>query len=133
MAVQLDHLIIPTVDRRASAKLLGEILDVPWSAQSSFGPFSPVYINESLTIDFDEWTDAIPKQHYCFKVSDSEFNATLARLQAAQIPYRSLPHGETDCQVNEAFGGRLLYWDEPSGHVWEILTESYARCEGSKT
>lgn len=129
---QLDHLIIPTANRQASAKFLGELLNVPWSEQSSFGPFSPVYINDSLTIDFDEWIGSIPKQHYCFKVSDSEFDAILARLQAARIPYRSLPHGEIDYKVNEDFGARLLYWSEPDGHVWEILTESYARRQSPK-
>jgi hypothetical protein len=24
-------------------------------------------------------------------------------------------------------GGRLLYWSQPDGHVWEMLTVSYAR------
>ena len=26
-----------------------------------------------------------------------------------------------------AFSGTLAYWNEPDGHVWEILTVSYAR------
>jgi hypothetical protein len=29
--------------------------------------------------------------------------------------------------VNDAFGGSLVYWSEPDGHAWEILTVSYAR------
>ena len=24
-------------------------------------------------------------------------------------------------------GGRIVYWNEPDGHVWEALTVSYAR------
>ena len=32
-----------------------------------------------------------------------------------------------DMAVNTQYGGRLVYWNEPDGHVWEILTVSYAR------
>lgn len=127
MTVQLDHLIVPTRDRVASARLLGELLDVPWAEQSSFGPFSPVFVNDGLTIDFDQWSDAIPKQHYCFRVSQGEFDSILARIKAAGIAFRSLPLGEVDSKVNNAFGGSLVYWSEPDGHAWEILTVSYAR------
>ncbi len=31
--------------------------------------------------------------------------------------------------VNHALGGRLVYWSEPDGHAWEILTVTYARLE----
>jgi hypothetical protein len=30
-------------------------------------------------------------------------------------------------QINTHYGGRLVYWSEPEGHVWEALTLSYAR------
>jgi hypothetical protein len=30
-------------------------------------------------------------------------------------------------QVNTQHGGRIVYWSEPDGHVWEALTVSYAR------
>ena len=127
MTVQLDHLIIPTKDRVASARLLGELLDVPWAAQGTVGPFSPVFVNDGLTIDFDQWSDAIPKQHYCFRVGQGEFDSILARIKAAGIAFRSQPLGDVDNKVNDAFGGSLVYWSEPDGHAWEILTVSYAR------
>ena len=49
MSVQLDHLIIPARDRKASAELLTTLLGVAW-AESGVGPFSPVYLNEGLTL-----------------------------------------------------------------------------------
>ena len=58
----------------------------------------------------------------------------LARLRSAGLAYRSLPHGPDDHQVNAAFGGQLVYWSEPDGHVWELLTVSYERqspCAGA--
>jgi catechol 2,3-dioxygenase-like lactoylglutathione lyase family enzyme len=127
MPVQLDHLLVPSRDRVAAAKLIAHLLGVPWAGQGPVGPFSPVYVNEGLTLDFDQWTDPIPKQHYCFRVGAREFDEILARIQAAGLAYRSSPHGPDDRQVNPAFGGRLVYWSEPDGHAWELLTVSYER------
>ena len=126
MAVQLDHLMVPARDKVASARRLGELLGVPWSA-TGVGPFAPVYVNDGFTIDFDEWSEPFPRIHYCFRVAEDEFDAILGRLQAAGIPYRSSVQGPVDHQVNVEHGGRIVYWNEPDGHVWEALTVSYAR------
>ena len=127
MTIHLDHLIVPSRDRVAAALLLGTLLDAPWAVQAAVGPFSPVFVNDGLTIDFDQWPVPLPRQHYCFRVDDTRFDAILGRIRAAGIAYRSHPHGPDDGQVNAAFGGRLVYWGEPDGHVWELLTVSYAR------
>jgi hypothetical protein len=29
--------------------------------------------------------------------------------------------------VDTQFGGRGVYWNDPDGHQWEMLTVSYAR------
>jgi catechol 2,3-dioxygenase-like lactoylglutathione lyase family enzyme len=65
--------------------------------------------------------------HYCFRMSVDEFDALVARLRALGIRYRSTPHGPADMLVNLGHGGRIVYWSDPDGHVWEALTESYAR------
>jgi catechol 2,3-dioxygenase-like lactoylglutathione lyase family enzyme len=127
MAAHLDHLIVPAKDRVAAARLLAELLGVPWAEQGSVGPFSPVFVNDGLTIDFDQWVEPVPKQHYCFRVTQEEFDAILARIRAVGIPFRSMPLGQDDYKVNTAFGGNLVYWSEPDGHAWEILTVSYDR------
>ncbi|HEY1130179.1 MAG TPA: VOC family protein [Roseateles sp.] len=133
MPAQLDHLIVPAKNRVASAKLLGHLLGVPWAEQAAVGPFSPVYVSDSLTLDFDEWPEPVPKQHYCFRVSEEEFDAILGRIKVAGLAYRSSPVGGDDYKVNLAFGGKLVYWSEPDGHAWEILTVSYARLNPSPT
>lgn len=127
MAIKLDHFIVPSKDRIAAARQLGTLLGVSWAKQGTVGPFSPVYVSEELTIEFDQWNEAVPKQHYCFRVAQDEFEAILARIKEAGIAYRSLPHGPDDYKVNAAFGGSLVYWSEPDGHVWEMLTVSYER------
>lgn len=127
MAIHLDHLIIPSRKRSASAKLIGELLGVPWAEESGIGPFSPVYVNDGLTLDFDETSEPFPIGHYAFRVDPSEFSTILDRIKAAGISYRSTPHGPPDMQVNTHHGGSIVYWNVPDDHVWEILTVSYAR------
>lgn len=126
MAIELDHLIVPSRVQRAAAQRLATILDVPWS-ETGVGPFCPVFVSDSLTLDFDQCSEPFPVQHYCFRVDDSTFDAIVARLQHLQIAYRSMPHGPVDHCINTAHGGRIVYWSEPDGHVWEALTVSYAR------
>lgn len=126
MSIELDHIMVPARDKVAAARQLGELLGVPWS-ETSVGPFSAVYVNDRLTLDFDEWTDPFPLIHYCFRVTQEEFDSILERIKAAQIPFRSNVHGAVDFQVNRFQGGRGVYWNEPDGHQWEMLTVSYAR------
>jgi hypothetical protein len=126
MTIHLDHTIVPSRNQIASAKLLAELLDVPWS-QTSVGPFSPVYVNDGFTLDFIQTDEDFPIYHFCFRVNQTEFDAIFARIKAAGIAYRSTPHGPTDMQVNAQFGGNNVYWNEPDGHYWEMLTVSYAR------
>ena len=126
MSVHLDHLMVPSRDKVASAKLLAELLGVPWSP-TGVGPFAPVYVNEGLTIDFDEWSEPLPQIHYCFRVSPREFDAILERIKAARIAYRSNVHGPVDFKIDTEQGGSIVYWNEPDGHQWEMLTVSYAR------
>lgn len=126
MTVQLDHLLVPSRDKVASAKQLAELLGVPWS-KTGIGPFAPVFVNDGLTLDFDQWSDPFPLIHFCFRVSEDEFDAILARIKAAGISYRSNVHGPVDFRVDTLHGGRIVYWNEPDGHQWEMLTVSYAR------
>lgn len=126
MAIELDHFIVSCRNKAAAARQLGELLGVPW-AESGIGPFAPVYINGGLTLDFIETDEVFPVEHYCFRVSDQEFDAILARIQAAGIPFRSTVRGPMDMRVDTQFGGRGIYWNVPEGHQWEMLTVSYAR------
>jgi hypothetical protein len=126
MTIELDHTIVPARDKVASARQLAELLGVPWS-QHGIGPFAPVYVNDGLTLDFDQMDESFTPRHYCFRVSETEFDAIFARIQRAGIRYRSNPHGPADMQVDTEHGGRIVYWDEPDGHYWELLTVSYAR------
>jgi len=124
MSIQLDHTIVPSHSKVAAAKLLAELLDVPWTA-SGTEPFAPVYVNDGLTLDFIDTDEEFPVYHFCFRVSQQEFDAILQRIRAAGIAYRSTVRGPVDMRVDPQYGN--VYWNEPDGHQWEMLTVSYAR------
>lgn len=127
MTIHLDHTIVPSRNQIASAKLLAQLLDVPWE-ESSTGPFTPVYVNDELTLDFQDTDEAFPVYHFCFRVSPQEFDAILERIKQAGIKYRSTVRGPVDMKVDAQYGN--VYWNEPDGHQWEMLTVSYARRAG---
>ena len=122
MAVELDHAIVPSRHPAESARLLG----VRWSA-SGIGPFSPVYVNDGLTLDFIGTDEEFPVYHFCFRVDEARFDAILARLRERSIAFRSNVRGPVDHRINTDYGGRMVYWNEPDGHQWEMLTVSYAQ------
>ena len=124
MKVELDHTIVPSRDKVAGARLLGQLLGVPW-APSGIGPFAPVYVNDGLTLDFIDTDEAFPVYHFCFRVGPADFAAILERIRAAGIAFRSEVRGPVDMQVHAQLGN--VYWNEPDGHQWEMLTASYAR------
>ena len=124
MAIHLDHTIVPSHTKAASARLLAELLGVPW-AEQGMGPFSAVYVNEGLTLDFIQTEEPFPVYHFCFRVTQQDFNAILDRLKARRIPFRSQVRGPVDYKVDPQHGN--VYWNEPDGHQWEMLTISYAR------
>jgi catechol 2,3-dioxygenase-like lactoylglutathione lyase family enzyme len=126
MTIHLDHTLVPSRNKVASAKLLGELLGVPWAA-TGVGPFAPVYVNDGLTLDFIDTDEDFPIYHFCFRVDEDEFESILARIKAAGIKYRSTVRGPEDMQISRYLGGKSIYWNEPDGHQWEMLTVSYAR------
>jgi catechol 2,3-dioxygenase-like lactoylglutathione lyase family enzyme len=126
MTIQLDHVIVPSHHRVASAKLLADLLGLAW--EESRGEFTPVYVNGSLTLDFAD-REQFQRYHLCFRVSDADFDAIFGRIQSAGLAYRSRPRGENDMLINRRLGGKNVYWEDGDGHLWEILTVSYARAE----
>ena len=124
MTIFLDHTIVPSSTKAAGAQLLGELLARPWLAEK--GEFAPVYVNDSLTFDFQD-REEFSWNHYCFHVTDDEFEAIFGRIKEKGIGYRSSPRGPTDLTIRTRDGGKNIYWNCSDGHVWEILTMSYDR------
>ena len=120
MTIRLDHTIVPAKDKAASARFFAEVFGL--TVKRVRGPFAPVQVNESLTLDFADERDPIQSHHYAFHVSEAEFEAIFGRVKARGIPYGSEPHRHTDGRINTRRGGRGFYFEDPSGHLLEVMT-----------
>lgn len=130
MTIELNHTIVAAQDKKASAQFLADILGLEVGPQ--YGPFIPVEIPNGVTLDYYEGEgegdgdDApITAQHYAFLVSDDEFDAIFGRIKDAGLTYWADPRHEVVNEINTNDGGRGVYWDDPNGHVLEIITRPY--------
>jgi catechol 2,3-dioxygenase-like lactoylglutathione lyase family enzyme len=119
MTIVLNHTIVPAHDKTASAAFFARIFGLEYNGPHSH--FAPVQVNDELTLDFDERGD-FKSHHYAFKVSEAEFDAIFDRIKAEGISYGSGPRSRSDGAINHRHGGRGVYFDDPNGHVLEILT-----------
>ncbi|MFB7588238.1 VOC family protein [Streptomyces sp. NPDC056169] len=125
-AIQLNHTIVRSYDRALSAHFLADILGLEVGAP--FGPFLPVDLTNGVTLDYCESKDApIQSQHFAFLVPEERFDAMIDRLEAAGVTYYADPGHTAPGKVNDLFGGRGAYFDDPDGHNMEIMTRPYAR------
>ena len=123
MAVQLNHTIVSARDKQASAAFLAEILGV--GAPVAWGPFLGVVVDNGVTLDFIDSDGEITHQHYAFLVSEDEFDKIFGRIQERGLQYWADPGYTQPGEINTRDGGRGCYWDDPDGHVLEILTRPY--------
>lgn len=129
MTIELNHTVVPARDKVASAKFFARIFGLAFD-EKAVGYFAPVAVNDKLTLDFadnEQWTDdadsdRVPTHHYAFKVSEDEFDTIFARIRAEGIAHGSEPSSRQDMKINHRGGGRGVYFDDPDGHVLELLT-----------
>lgn len=125
MPVKLNHTIVSARDKRASAAFLAEILGLP--APVPFGPFLGVQAENDVTLDFADATGSITAQHYAFLISEYEFDEIFARILERKLAYWADPMQHQPNRINTRDGGRGLYFEDPNGHLLEILTRPYGR------
>ena len=128
MTIRLDHTIVPAKDKMASAKFFAEIFGLTVKP----GYFAQVQVNETLTLDFadqpEDWggpgfDPGIGQSlHYAFHVGEAEFEAIFSRVKAKAIPFGSEPDSHGDGRINTRRGGRGFYFEDPNGHLLEVMT-----------
>lgn len=124
VSVELNHTIVYSRDKRESAEFLGRILGL--EVGSEWGPFIPISTSNGVTLDFATSAEEdITSQHYAFLISDAEFDAAFDRIKSEGITYYADPHGKQPGEINHHYGGRGLYFLDPSGHAMEIITKPY--------
>ena len=123
MSVLLNHTIVKCSDKHASAKFLTDLLGL--AEPTTYGPFVVVEVDNEVSLDFADDQGKPHPQHYAFLVGEQEFDGILGRIQDRGLPYWADPFHRIPNEFNTADGGRGLYWDDPDGHILEILTVPY--------
>ncbi len=123
MTIELNHTIVPARDKVESAKFFARIFGLRFD-EGGVGYFAPLRMNDTLTFDFDDDRDdeRFDVHHYAFKVSEAEFDAIFGCIRSEAIPYGSEPHSRNDMKINHRGGGRGVYFQDPNGHILELLT-----------
>jgi catechol 2,3-dioxygenase-like lactoylglutathione lyase family enzyme len=123
MVVQLNHTIVWCRDKERSAAFLAEMLGRP--APARFGPFQVVELDNGVSLDFHDSNDEVAPQHYAFLIGDEDFDAVLARVRASNRTYWPDPGKSRANEINRNDGGRGFYFEDPDGHLLEVITRPY--------
>jgi catechol 2,3-dioxygenase-like lactoylglutathione lyase family enzyme len=123
VSVQLNHTIVSCRDQQWSAAFLSGILGLP--PASRFGRFLVVEADNGVSLDFAQTSGPITAQHYAFLVGEKEFDAAFDRIRERDLPYWADPGRTQLGTLNHRDGGRGLYFEDPDGHLLEIITRPY--------
>ena len=122
MEITLNHTIIPSKNNCESAKFYERIFGFEFVKE--WGHFAVVKVNSTLTLDFQTKEKFYPL-HFAFKVNDDEFDQILSRIKTENIDFGSGPGNRKNGEINTRYKGRGAYFDDPDGHVLEIITTDY--------
>jgi len=123
MAVHLNHTIVSARDNQGSAEFMTEVLGL--AAPTRFGPFVVVEADNGVSLDFIQTTGDITPQHYAFLISEPEFDEIFGRIEERGLDYWADPGRSQPGRINRNDGGRGVYFDDPDGHLLEIITRPY--------
>jgi catechol 2,3-dioxygenase-like lactoylglutathione lyase family enzyme len=123
MAIHFNHTILSTHDSEASATFLAEMLGLP--APKRWGPFHMVTTANDANLDYMDTDDEVVPQHYAFLVSDAEFDDIFDRIRDRKLSYWADPGQNRQGEINRHDGGRGVYFEDPNGHLLEIITRPY--------
>jgi catechol 2,3-dioxygenase-like lactoylglutathione lyase family enzyme len=123
MAAQLNHTIVWCRDKQRSSAFLAEVLGRP--APTSFGPFRVVELDNGVSLDYHDTSGDIAAQHYAFLIGEDDFDRVLERLAARGVGHWADPGQRRAGQINRDDGGRGMYFEDPDGHLLEVITRPY--------
>jgi catechol 2,3-dioxygenase-like lactoylglutathione lyase family enzyme len=124
MSIQLNHTIVHARDPQTSASFLVDLFGLP--APEPFGPFLDIKLSNEVTLAYLSAGDMeIQIQHYAFLVSDEEFDQIFGRIEQQRLTYFADPGMKLKGEINHHFGGRGVYFQDPSGHLLEMMTRPY--------
>jgi catechol 2,3-dioxygenase-like lactoylglutathione lyase family enzyme len=127
MAIKLNHTIVHAKDPKAASDFFVSVFGLS-APPAPFGPFLDVVVANEVTLAFLSAGDMeIQIQHYAFLVTDKEFDEIFGRVKERGVAYFADPGMKQKGEINHHFGGRGVYFQDPSGHLLEIITKPYGK------
>jgi len=123
MPVQLNHTIVWCRDKKRSSAFLVRILGC--SPAVPFYNFMVVQLANNVSLDFMEKARPISTQHYAFLIEEGEFDATFCRIRDEGLSYWADPLKSRPNEINHNDGGSGVYFEDPDGHMLEVITRPY--------
>ena len=124
MSIRFNHTLVHSRDKTESARFLTGILGLP--EPGTFGPFLVVELENGVSLDFvDAGEMKFETQHYAFLIDESDFDGIFERIREAGLDYWADPFKQRSGEINHNDGGRGVYFDDPDGHLFEVLTRPY--------
>lgn len=123
MPVELNHTIVSATDPASSARFVCEVLGL--GEPTRFGPFVVVATANDVSLDYMQAEGEITSQHYAFLVSEGEFDEIFDRIRDRRLEFWADPGRRRSGEINRRDDGRGLYFEDPDGHLLEILTRPY--------
>lgn len=127
MAVEYNHTIVWSRDAKESSRFLAEILGLPEPTQIYH--FEVVTTANGVNVDFADKEGEIRSQHHAFLVSEAEFDEIFGRIKKRGLGFWADPAQSQEREINRRDGGRGVYFEDPSGHLLEVLTRPYGSGE----
>jgi catechol 2,3-dioxygenase-like lactoylglutathione lyase family enzyme len=122
MAAQLNHTIVWCRDKQRSSAFLADVLSLP--PPSAMFHFMVVELANGVTLDFADKEGTVTTQHYAFLVDEGTFDAGFQRIRDQGVSFWADPGRSQPGEINRRFGGRGVYFEDPDGHLLELLTRT---------
>jgi catechol 2,3-dioxygenase-like lactoylglutathione lyase family enzyme len=119
----LNHHIVAARDSEHTAAAIAELLSLP--APVKLGEFAVLQVSDDTTLDFIDSSGEFDRLHYAFLVTEEEFDDIFGRIQQRDMPYWADPFRRQPKEINHWDDGRGVYFEDPNGHLLEILTRPY--------
>jgi catechol 2,3-dioxygenase-like lactoylglutathione lyase family enzyme len=87
--------------------------------------FMVIPLENGVSMDFMEKDGPVAPQHYAFLVSEAEFDAGMAKIAEKGLTYWPDPGRSRPGEINHHWGGRGVYFEDPDGHLLELITKPY--------
>lgn len=128
MSVRFNHTIVHSRAKEASARFLADILGL--QEPKPFGHFLVVDLDGEASLDFvDAGGMEFDTQHYAFLVAEADFDRIIGRIRERRLEYWADPFRKQPGEINHHYGGRGVYFNDPDGHLLEVITRPYGSDE----